>query len=62
MASKDHLLQYVKKPSGNTVNDNLFNHVSKLIQTIVDDKNPVKGVDKLEVLSSHLKNTEFHFK
>jgi hypothetical protein len=54
MSSK---LQYVKKPSGATANENLFSHVSKLIQTVVDDKNPVKGVDKLEVLSSHLKNT-----
>lgn len=60
--SGNHLLTYAKKSSGEAPSDSLFNHVSKLVQAAADPHNPVKGVDKLELLSSHLKQTEFHFK
>ena len=60
--SGNHLLQYAKKPSGKAPNENLFNHVTKLVQATTDKQNPVRGVDKLELLSNHLKQTEFHFK
>jgi len=60
--SGSHLLQYAKKPSGKAPNENLFNHVTKLVQATADSHNPVKGVDKLELLSNHLKQTEFYFK
>lgn len=60
--SGSHLLQYAKKPSGKGPNENLFSHVSKLVQAATDTHNPVRGVDKLELLSNHLKQTEFQFR
>jgi len=60
--SGSHLLEYAKKHSGNNPNENLFAHVSKLVQATADSHNPVRGIDKLELLSSHLKQTEFNFK
>ncbi len=60
--SSNHLLEYTKKHSGSVRNENLFTHVSKLVQATADSHNPVRGIDKLELLSNHLKHTEFHFK
>jgi len=60
--SGSHLLEYAKKHSGSAPNENLFTHISKLVQATADSHNPVSGVNKLELLSNHLKQTEFHFK
>lgn len=61
MSSQEHLLSFAQKPHPGS-GENLFTHVAKLIQASVNDKNPVRGVEKIEVLSNHLKNTQFRFK
>jgi hypothetical protein len=46
MATQDHLLSFVQK-SHPDQDQTLFTHVTKLIQASVNDKNPIRGVEKI---------------
>lgn len=61
MAAKGHLLDFTKQPKQEN-QDTLFNHVSKIVRTVSDPKNSLGANSSVEVLSNHIKNTQFKYR
>lgn len=60
MTSQEYLINFAKKAEG-PAGQNLFSHVSTLIEEVTNEKNQLRGANDIQLLSTHIKNTHFTY-